>query len=560
MAPLSSLLALSSTILAASANQQVRKLENANYVFNAIHSSMRQWGSSLSPGHNGMSFFMATVPKGQQLYHGTDSAERINGTEWLAFEPEHALQFARSRRRPPPGRGGPSDRDGEAWHPSQWVEDEYPSWHPGPPKHELKVRHVPDHRPLTHTAAQIARADSKAHQEPWRDFEPTPKEDPSGYLHTYRAKHDLRLLYLDGQSAAKSDLGTLDSQDIVLLHESPPPKEHRPKHARANVVGPPKGEKKRGPGGPMNEAYRAVKLCEMAQNQWQGKVDGFLRMELGFEIILCSFEVDLEVERITRTQTHGGGGFGPGHGDDISSMNYYQAIASRYDGIGGDRVRIDYEKFVTLFAYPQAHYFNERGLPRAVNDSKAIAPVMDAITNMIVNDNMESTTNWQAVADLVVSRYSDRIERLTSGSITSLQDSKSLLEAALRPYIDYSQRNATLETFRCATQYLPELQRPQTTASHAILSVTSTLCSRFFLASEQDKLEDAVSMIRELKDWLVWSTWKRCRGCQVDQVCFVPIWPMGGEEDMENPRCISNTSEVGRGYWGGHFGGPPPPF
>ncbi|KXS99727.1 hypothetical protein AC578_10415 [Pseudocercospora eumusae] len=509
-------------MLAASANQQVRKLDssNANHVFNAIHSSMRQWGSSLSPGHNGMSFFMATVPKGQQLYHGTNSAERINETEWLAFEPEHALQFARSPRGPP---------------------------------HR-------DHRPLTRTAAQRARADSKAYQEPLRDLEPTSEEDTSGYLHTYRAKHDLRLLYLDGQSAAKSDLGTLDSQDIVLLHESPPPKDDGLKHARTNIFGPPKGEQKHGPGGPMNESYRAVKLCEMAQNQWQGKVNGFLRMELGFEIILCSFEDDLEVERITRTQTHGsGGGFGPGHGDDVSSLNYYQAVASRYDGIGGDRVRVDYEKFVTLFTYPQAHYFNDRGLPRAVNDSKAIAPVMDAITEMIVNDNTESTTNWQAVADLVVSRYSDRIERLTSGSITSLPDSQTLLEAALRPYIDYSQRNATLETFRCATQYLPELRRPQTTASRAILSVTSTLCSRFLSASEQQKLEDAVTMIQELKDWLGWSTWKRCRGCEVDEVCFVPIWPMGGEEDMENPRCISNASEVGRGYWGGHFGAPPPP-
>ncbi|KAF7196630.1 hypothetical protein HII31_02000 [Pseudocercospora fuligena] len=510
MAPLSSLLALSSAILAASANQQVRKLENANYVFNAIHSSMRQWDSSLSPGHNGMSFFMATVPKGQQLYHGTNSAERINETEWLAFEPEHALQFARSRRGPPPGRGGPPGHDDEGWHPPQKVDDEYPSWHHEPPKHDLKARHIPDDRPLTHTAAQRARADAKAYQEPLHDHESTPEEDPSGYLHTYRAKHDLRLLYIDGQSAAKSDLGTLDSQDIVLLHESPPPKEDKPKHARAKIFGPPKGEKKRGPGGPMNESYRAVKLCEMAQNQWQGKVDGFLRMELGFEIILCSFEDDLEVERITRTQNRGGGGgFGPGRGDDISSLNYYQAVASRYDGIGGDRVRVDYEKFVTLFTYPQAHYFNDRGLPRAVDESKALAPVMNAITDMIVNDNTEPTTNWQAVADLVVSRYSDRIERLTSGSITSLSDFQKLLEAALRPFIDYSELNATLETFRCATQYLPELQRPQTTASHAILSVTSTLCSRFLLASEQEKLDDAVSMIQELKDWLGWSTWKR---------------------------------------------------
>lgn len=41
---------------------------------------MRQWGSSLN--HNGMSFFMATVPTGTRFYHGTWSSERVMGMEW----------------------------------------------------------------------------------------------------------------------------------------------------------------------------------------------------------------------------------------------------------------------------------------------------------------------------------------------------------------------------------------------------------------------------------------------------------------------------------------------
>jgi len=38
---------------------------------------------------------------------------------------------------------------------------------------------------------------------------------PVGYFHTYRTKHPLRLLYLDGQAAAKSSFGTQDTQDKV---------------------------------------------------------------------------------------------------------------------------------------------------------------------------------------------------------------------------------------------------------------------------------------------------------------------------------------------------------
>src|SRR4051794_28710732 len=97
--PLYSLLSLSGGL---TPNDTSPPLKNANHIFNAIQDSMRQWGSSLH--HNGVSFFLATVPAGTQLYHGTSKSSPVNGTEWLAFEPEHAMVFARPRRGgPPPG-------------------------------------------------------------------------------------------------------------------------------------------------------------------------------------------------------------------------------------------------------------------------------------------------------------------------------------------------------------------------------------------------------------------------------------------------------------------------
>jgi hypothetical protein len=79
---------------------------NAPHIFNAIHSSMRQWGSSLY--HNGMSFFPARIPPNTHLYHGTNKAYAITGMQWLAFEIEHAELFAQScvgRPPPPPPEG-----------------------------------------------------------------------------------------------------------------------------------------------------------------------------------------------------------------------------------------------------------------------------------------------------------------------------------------------------------------------------------------------------------------------------------------------------------------------
>ena len=100
---------------------------NAPQIFNAIHSSTRQWGSSLL--HNGMSLYPARIPNNTHLYHGTHIPDAVKGMEWLAFEIEHAEMFARSHRiGPPRGRPGDPERprrpgepgDGRGPPPMEW--------------------------------------------------------------------------------------------------------------------------------------------------------------------------------------------------------------------------------------------------------------------------------------------------------------------------------------------------------------------------------------------------------------------------------------------------------
>lgn len=61
-------------------NEYEFNFKNANYIFNEIHSSARQFGSSLN--HNGMAFFLATVGAGVEFYHGSSSADPVRGMEW----------------------------------------------------------------------------------------------------------------------------------------------------------------------------------------------------------------------------------------------------------------------------------------------------------------------------------------------------------------------------------------------------------------------------------------------------------------------------------------------
>ncbi|KAJ5885174.1 hypothetical protein N7495_009684 [Penicillium taxi] len=505
-----SLLSISAATQDLSSSDSV--IVNANHIFNTIHDSLRQWGSSLH--HNGMSFFLATVPAGTQLYHGTSKSSPVIGTEWLAFEPEHAMVFARPHGPPPGGHNGDDDKDG----------------HGGPPFPDGENR-----------------------------------KGPEGH----RAK-PLRLLYVDGMSAAKTKKGTLDSQDVLLFNGTI--------------------EENRGMGG---EGDRAKKACEMAEDEWAGRIDGLLRMEAGFEIILCKFERDLTPIRIIQVNSSdqpgamgkdkrphppsrrdyenkrkgpggppggpggpGGGPGGPGgHGPD--SSRWMRAVAARYNGIGANRVSLNYDKFVSAFAYELDLFPESTTLPRLKHlNTSDLTTIQKELSSMILTtDATEISWNWQATTDMILTRYSDELSYLASGKFLSIESLQEHIEILLSPFIDYSARDSTEEAERCATQFLPlQLQTAPTVSARAVHAVAHKVCSTLLDAGAESDLKSAVKRVQALVEELDWTTWKQCRGCADNEICVVPIWPMGTVSDYEHPKCrdASNPYDFdGEGYWGG---------
>ncbi|KAI9734665.1 MAG: hypothetical protein M1834_002266 [Cirrosporium novae-zelandiae] len=475
-------------------NTEVTPLLNANHIFNAIHSSMRQWGSSLN--HNGMSFFLATVPQGTQFYHGTNSHEPVTGMEWLAFEPEHAMIFAHARGPPPKNPRYPGDG------------------HDGPPPPGSPPRGPPPRGPPP--SGQI----------PMHMTQDDGDEKRLGWLHTYITNKNLRLLYLDGMSAAKSNKGTLDTQDYIILNNT------------ADHSG-------------FWDNERAKGMCEIAEREWSGRVDGILRMEGGFEVILCSFSKDLDLVRMTQSKEskHGGGPGMGGDGNDFFS--YYRAITARYYGIGGDRVILDYDSFVTAFNYP-VNLFSANDMPRLVDLSQdSLSAIRADVYNLAANQQIPSEPfDWRAVADMIVERYSTQLKYLISGALSSSVLLNDELDRILSPFIDYGTRNTSLEISRCTTQFIPG-HAADSLASHVVTHVAEAICSTLSYALLEDDYETAFLGIEDLVEYLDWTTWKECRTCDVDEICFVPIWPHGTIEDHRSPSCTNATGLISkRGYWG----------
>lgn len=447
----------------------------------------------------------------------------MNGTEWLAFEPEHAIVFARPRRGPPPGSGPRSGHNADE-------RKEKQSGH----RDELRRREL---RGSLHEPPPL----------PWDLSD----GNEAGYLHTYAAGKDLRLLYIDGMSAAKTDKGTLDSQDVLLYNGTV-----------ENLPG-------RRMGG---ESERARKACEMAERDWAGRIDGVLRMEAGFEIILCKFERDLVPVRIVQVKSgdvkdqpgpgrgdkkgkgprHGGPG--PGSGPD--SSRWMRAVTARYDGIGGNRVSLDYENFVTAFSHDLDIFPEGPALPRLNHLSHSeLEPIQKEIELLALTHHArERSWNWQATTDMVVTRYSDELSYLASGKVATIEALRDHVELLLSPFVDYSRRNQTAEVERCATQFLPmQAQGAETLAARAVYAVARRICSTILRAMSEEDISTAVGKVQELIDELDWTTWKRCRGCETNEICVVPIWPMGTIADYDNPQCKEASNPYdgdGENYWG----------
>lgn len=455
-------------------------MHNANHIFNAIHASMRLWGSSLH--HNGMSFFLATVPEGIQLYHGNARSDPIKEIGWMAFEPDHAMVFARPSRRSSPSR----------------LQDEH----------------------LQHAMAPE-----------------DPPADDSGFLHTFVTAKEMRLVYIDGTSAGKSRIGTLDSQDRILFNDT----------LR---------------GGVGMEDQRAKAVCRIAQTEWEGRIDGVIRMAAGFEIILCNPEVKLVPVQVIQVRYHGlaGGSKKDGKGNPKGKPGeLLRAVTSRFHGIGGERVRVNYDHFVTAYSFDLDLFPGDSRLPRLTHLSSAqLQPIRDSLTHLVLtHDPNDRTVNWQAVADLIVEKYGRFLHGLLPRK--HHHDDSDLrefivtqIDRLMAPFIDVRSQNDEDTIKLCSTQFVPLPTGNSSLAHRALYTVNHRICSTLMAVRSETDPRMMVSTIRELMGYLDWTVWKECRGYHDDEFCAIPIWPQGSRKDYHRPR-PQKYDEAYQGendYWG----------
>lgn len=309
-------------------------------------------------------------------------------------------------------------------------------------------------------------------------------------LYTMSTSRQLNLVYFDGQSASLTDTGSLDSQIAVLKGNVP-----------INV----------GDEYVYNETNRAYELCHLANDLG---VDGVVRMNAGFEVLVCDynsagvevlFSSNLTVPEsdpgVSSTNLPRDPNRQPpfGVGNIFAEQNGWEWIRSGVWHYGREtRVKLDFCAIASFYD-PQlrsiigAHhggvrgnqtYQNGWGLRRGhrlidigsadVARMKSWIRTLTTLGTASKDQAVCSGTDWQALTETITDQHRSRALEIWNVLITahtrsieqSVQRVHELSHAILYPYLEYPSiigveaieiKEQTVS--RCATLYTKRLAR-----------------------------------------------------------------------------------------------------
>ncbi|KAG2064919.1 hypothetical protein BDR04DRAFT_1177184 [Suillus decipiens] len=396
-----------------------------------------------------------------------------------------------------------------------------------------------------------------------------------GWLLTLAATRPLKVLYFDGSSAAKVPEGTMDTQDIVAWGEVQPERH-------------------------FDEKSRIKDLCRWGK---EFGIDGFARMELDFEVMLCDFTVGVEVVSFLHLRVLSMYDSPPNvchTGDRMFEAMHSGSWHRHYPG--ESRIVLDLTGLVSLYDIELAPSLIpvRAGLERRDHrvfgiSSEDLSQVKRKLTEVISRPDPGSGIDWKALTHVIVDRYADRLELMQYLLNFTSSDSQVLLQRAklvqtqlrimLAPYLLDTTVVPSADTpgihpsqwaspiFKlCTTTHTTEMikQIPLMTSSERLLlkaveDTTREICrvtTNMWAVGVMSGLDILFPIelnrefnvaqimngwrqdIMKLIAWLDWSIWIKCRpACGPEEICYLPTWPLHGPgpTDPRPPRDPRNA-------------------
>ncbi|VDB86990.1 unnamed protein product [Peniophora sp. CBMAI 1063] len=244
-----------------------------------------------------------------------------------------------------------------------------------------------------------------------------------GHILTFSTTRKLRMLYFDGSSGAKIEDGSSDTQELLMFGDV-------------------KGRRKEDPW--EDEDERIETLCKWAR---QRSLDGFVRMEIDFEVMYCDMTNGLKLisaieampyvpyndSSISATISSPNRGPGsPGWGERADRPSSWRGSLPTETGNdirvaanghahapGETRVHILYDKIITFYDPAVTSLLElRRGKPREGHRVKGISKAdadakLRELDGVLSDwDRKGSGTDWKSLTHVVFERYAQRLETL----------------------------------------------------------------------------------------------------------------------------------------------------
>ncbi|KAK7464135.1 hypothetical protein VKT23_006298 [Stygiomarasmius scandens] len=204
-----------------------------NLIFNTASSLLQHWPNARY--RNGHSVVPGRIPLGTVFYHGRSSPEMVESSR------------AGQKIKILPGT-------------QEWVATD--------PEHSLMFCGI-------ESGADVSTTNATASKD-----KPESENRSDCWFITLVTTRELRVLYFDGSSAAKMFGGSMDSQDVFAYRN-----ELEMENASSSWDDPDRI---------FGEVERLKRLCQWVEEKGLG-VDGFVRMEMDFEVMLCDMASGMEV-------------------------------------------------------------------------------------------------------------------------------------------------------------------------------------------------------------------------------------------------------------------------
>lgn len=388
-----------------------------------------------------------------------------------------------------------------------------------------------------------------------------PFRSSQSYFFTFRNTKALdKLIYLDGASAAKTNTGEMDQQ-LILSRQS---------NADDRV----------------DEREAAEVICKWGK---EFGLQGIVRLEIGFEIILCDFFDHIElVSNVTMNNVTELGGlpFEPpvpktelerkrsALVDQWQAVDGFEWLKAGANVDNGDsRILLDFSKMVTplnkTWIDPDSYKRRINHIPEKLKDGI----IKGLRLNLKEPVNPYHKTDWQQITERMVEKFGPILVNLNSSlNFFEFEKTQVELEVALehavtnitkttfnfiRRYSDQSITNMTAKmehSFKLAVQDFVFHTYPLTTPLEALIFVSIHKVGRevletvfdlyntarliipdLYVEPSSDNYSKFEEILLEKRDRLgfllkklAWSIFYHCsEACRGDEICYTPTWGPG---------------------------------